>query len=689
MDTTVNHERNINTIRLLAVDAVEAAQSGHPGLPLGVSPMAYVLWTRHMRFNPANPQWAGRDRFVLSAGHGSALLYSLLYLFGYPGMTLDQLKNFRQYGSLTPGHPEWHLTDGVEVTTGPLGQGIANAVGIALAERHLAATLNRDGAPVADFHTYVIVGDGDLMEGISSEASSLAGHLKLHRLIALYDDNHISIDGSTDLAFTEDVAARYRAYGWNVEEVGDGNDIEGIDAAITRCKSVTDRPSLIRVRTTIGYGSPHRAGTAEAHGTPLGPEETKLVKQRFGFDPDKSFVVYDDVREYFAGFTARGAELEKEYVAMLDEYRKNFPDIAPLYDQWVERRLPENWRDALPKFAVGDDMATRAASGKVLDAIVPKIPMMIGGSADLTPSNNTKFKGSEDLTPANYGGRYVRYGVREHGMGGVMNGMAVTGLIPYGGTFLCFSDYMRPAIRIAALSHYPTIFVFTHDSIGLGEDGPTHQPVEHYAALRAIPNLYFIRPADANETSFGWQIALENRDNPIAFALSRQKLPTLAGTDQGGALKGAYVLIDAEQPDIIIAATGSEVHVAVDAAKILVSHNVSPRIVSMPCWEIFEEQSEEYREEVFPFAVPVIGVEAGVEMGWQGYADGFVGMKRYGTSAPGEVAMDKFCFTAEHVADRAMGLLAEIVSFREVVQNRLESEMMEEMNDEQSAPDEA
>jgi transketolase len=678
LDTTVNHERNINTIRLLAVDAVEAAKSGHPGLPLDAAPMAYTLWTRHLRFNPADPQWPNRDRFVLSAGHGSALLYSLLYLFGYPGMTLDQLKNFRQYGSITPGHPEYHLTAGIEVTTGPLGQGISNAVGIALAERHLAATLNRDGFPVVDFRTYVIASDGDLMEGISSEASSLAGHLKLNRLIVFYDDNNISIDGDTNLAFTEDVSARYRAYGWNVEEVADGNDFEAINAAIERCKAIEDRPSMIRVRTIIGFGSPNKAGTADVHGSALGPDETKLVKQRFGFDPEKSFVVYDDVMAYFRGFAERGAAMQGEYEEMVGRYRSAHSDIAAEYDRWRDGRLPDGWETALPTFAVGDDMATRAASGKVLDAIAPKIPLMIGGSADLTPSNNTKFKGSEDLTPSNYGGRYIHYGVREHAMGAMMNGMAVTGLIPYGGTFLCFSDYMRPAIRLAALSSYPTIFVFTHDSIGLGEDGPTHQPVEHYAALRAIPNLHFIRPADANETACAWRIALEDRDRPVAFALTRQKVPTLAGTDSGGALRGAYVLVDAEDPDIIIAATGSEVHVAVEASKILATHNVAARIVSMPCFSIFELQTDEYKESIFPFAVPVIGVEAGVEMGWQGYADGFVGMRRFGASAPGEVVLDKFCFTPSHVAERSMELLAEIVSFREVVQNRLETEMMDD-----------
>lgn len=673
----MNHERNINTIRLLAVDAVEAAKSGHPGLPLGAAPMAYTLWTRHLRFNPESPNWPGRDRFVLSAGHGSALLYSLLYLFGYPGMTLDQLRNFRQYGSITPGHPEWGLTAGVEVTTGPLGQGVANAVGIALAERHLAARLNREGFPVIDFHTYVLASDGDLMEGVSAEASSIAGHLKLNRLIVLYDDNNISIDGPTDLAFSEDVAMRYRAYGWNVLEVGDGNDIEAIDDAIKRCKE-SDRPSLIKIRTVIGFGAPNKAGTADVHGSPLGPDETRQVKERFGFDPQQTFVVHDDVAAYFQSFRERGMELERAHSEMIDRYREAHPDAAALYDLWCTRKLPDGWYDTLPRFAEGDDMPTRQSSGKVLDAIAPKMPLMIGGSADLTPSNNTKFKGSEDLTTSNYGGRYIRYGVREHAMGSVMNGMAATGLIPYGGTFLCFSDYMRPAIRLAALSGYPSIFIFTHDSIGLGEDGPTHQPVEHYAALRAIPNLRFIRPADANETSYAWQIALENRDGPTAIALTRQKVPTLPGTESGGALRGAYILSDAEQIDVIIAASGSEVSVALEAAKILTVHTIGVRVVSMPSWSIFEEQGDDYRDEVFPFSIPVVGVEAGVEMGWQAYADAFVGMKRFGASAPGEVLTDKFCFTPSYIAERVMELLAEVVAFREVVQRRMEAEDAQE-----------
>jgi transketolase len=656
----MDHTRNINTIRLLAVDMVEAANSGHPGLPLGAAPMAYALWTRHLRFNPHSPRWPGRDRFVLSAGHGSALLYALLHLFDFPEMTIEELKRFRQIESKTPGHPESWVTPGVEVTTGPLGQGLANAVGIAIAERHLAATLNRDGFPVVDFHTYVIASDGDLMEGVTSEACSLAGHLKLGRLIVLYDDNNISIDGSTDLAFTEDVSARYRSYGWNVDEVADGNDLEAIDAAITRCRAVEDRPSLIHVRTIIGYGAPTKANSAEVHGSALGAEELAKTKEFFGFDPKESFVVGDDVRAFFVENAKRGEKLEQEYNEMIERYRQTHSDLAAIYDAWVDRALPAEWPAMVPRFKVGEDMATRASSGKVLDAIAPKLPLLIGGSADLTPSNNTKFKGSEDLTPANYGGRYIRYGVREHGMGSIMNGMAATGLRPYAGTFLTFSDYMRPAIRMAALSRYPTIFVFTHDSIGLGEDGPTHQPVEHYAALRAIPNLTFIRPADANETAFAWQIALDNKQGPTALALTRQKVPTLAGTENGGALRGGYIVSDSVDPIIVLAATGSEVSLAVAAQKLLGEQGVSARVVSLPCWSLFEQQEPEYREEVIPIGLPVLGIEAGVELGWERYAFAFVGMTGYGLSGKDTDVMKHFGFTPEHVADRAVYLIEEL-----------------------------
>lgn len=653
----MNHQRNIDTIRLLAADMVEAASSGHPGLPLGAAPMAYALWTRHLRFNPENPAWAGRDRFVLSAGHGSALLYALLHVFGYPKMSLEQLRRFRQIGSLTPGHPEYHLTPGVEVSTGPLGQGISNAVGIALAERHLAATFSREGFPVADFRTFVLASDGDLMEGVSSEASSLAGHLRLARLVVLYDDNNISIDGSTDLAFTEDVGARYRAYGWHVDEVADGNDVDAIDAAIARATSQSERPTLIRVRTVIGYGAPTKANTAEVHGSALGAGELRKVKEAFGFDPDRTFVVEDEVRDFFNGYAARGVELEAQWIEQLEVYRQEHADIAEDFDAYLEGRLPDLWRDSLPRFAVGDDMATRQASGKVLDAIAPQITTIVGGSADLTPSNNTRFKGVEDMAPPKYSGRYIRYGVREHAMGSIMNGMAATGLIPYAGTFLTFSDYMRGAIRLAALSGHGVIYVFTHDSIGLGEDGPTHQPIEHVAALRTIPNLVLFRPADANETAFAWRAAIERRDGPTALALTRQKVPTLAGTEEGGTLRGAYILADIDEPDLIIAASGSEVHLAVEAARALETDGIAVRVVSMPSWEIFEQQDDEYRDAVFPDYVPVLGVEAGVSFGWERYADDCLCIERFGMSAPAEDVFKEFGFTAENVANRARRLL--------------------------------
>lgn len=659
----MNHERNINTIRLLAVDAVEKATSGHPGLPLGAAPMAYAVWTEHLRFNPEHPDWANRDRFVLSAGHGSALLYSLLYVFGYPGMTLDQLKNFRQYGSLTPGHPEYGLTKGVEVTTGPLGQGIANAAGIALAERYLGAMFNREGFDVVDFHTYVIASDGDLMEGVSSEVSSLAGHMKLNKLIVLYDDNHISIDGSTDLAFTEDVAARYRAYGWNVEEISDGNDFKAISEAVERCKAQTDGPSLIRVRTVIGYGAPHKAGTAEVHGSPLGTEELNAVTTAFGFDPNNPFTVEDEARKFFEEIARKGAESEAKYNEMVERYKREHPDVADTFEAWRQKSVPGGWTDALPTFSVGEEMATRSASGKVLDAIASHLPLMVGGSADLTPSNNTKFKGSENMSAENPSGRYIHYGVREHAMGAMMNGMVVTGLLPYGGTFLTFSDYMRPAIRLAALSGYPTIFVFTHDSIGLGEDGPTHQPIEHYAALRVIPHLRFIRPADANETAAAWRLAIEHRTGPTALALTRQKLPVLPGTDGGGAMRGAYILHDVEGPAIVLVATGSEVSLALNAADILAEEGVLARVVSMPCWEVFEEQDEDYKSRVLETGLPSMGIEAGVGQGWERYVDYFIGIDQFGASAPGEVVMEKFGFTPENVAKEAMRVLRERAEF--------------------------
>ncbi len=654
----MNHQRNIDTIRILAADMVETANSGHPGMPLGAAPMAYTLWTRHMKFNPANPGWINRDRFVLSAGHGSALLYALLHLFEYPGMTMEELRTFRQIGSLTPGHPEYGLTDGVEVTTGPLGQGISNAVGIALAERHLAVKFNRDGFPVIDFHTYVIASDGDLMEGISSEACSLAGHLGLDRLIVLYDDNNISIDGSTELAFTEDVTQRYSSYGWNVVDVNDGNDIEGIDRALTQCKRSKSGPCLIRVKTVIGYGAPTKAGTPFVHGSPLGADELTEVKKFYGFDPEQSFVIEDDVRQEFSAIAAPGAELEHEYEKLIERYHAEHKELAETFDLWRSGRFPDNWKNLFPTFETGTSTATRAASGDVLDAIAPHIWQMIGGSADLSPSNKTQFKGSTHITEENYGVRYIHYGVREHAMGAIMNGMAVTGLIPYGGTFLTFSDYMRPTIRLAALSGYGSIFVFTHDSVALGEDGPTHQPIEHYAVLRAIPNLRFIRPADANETAYAWQAAIEHREGPTALSLTRQNLPTLPGTENGGLLRGAYPLIDTDNPDLILVATGSEVRLAVEASATLKDEGYSVGVVSMPCWELFEMESDEYREEIFPTDVPVLGVESGISMGWERYTDYFIGIDRFGMSGPGDEVMKELGINLENILTTAREMIA-------------------------------
>ncbi len=660
----MNHQRNVDTIRMLAVDMVETAASGHPGLPLGAAPMAYALWTRHLRFNPLDPAWPNRDRFVLSAGHGSALLYSLLHLFGVRELTMEQLQRFRQLGSITPGHPEYRLTPGVEVTTGPLGQGISNAVGIALAERHLAARINRPEFPVVDFRTFVIASDGDMMEGVSSEASSLAGHLRLGKLVVLYDDNRISIDGSTSLAFTEDVGKRYDAYGWQVLVVEDGNDVDAVDEALTAATLEHGRPTLIRVRTTIGYGAPDKEGTAAVHGSPLGAEELRRTKEFYGFDPDRSFVVEDDVRRAFEEFARAGAVDEQRHADLLAEFRRDHRDASRDYDAWVSGTLPAELSNTRPTFETGTSMATRKASGAALASLTPVIPFLIGGSADLTPSNDTKVRSSEDVEPGHYGGRYIHFGVREHAMGAIMNGMAVTGLVPYGGTFLIFSDYMRPAIRLAALSGYGSIFVFTHDSIALGEDGPTHQPVEQLASLRAIPNLWVFRPADANETAVAWQMAVERRNAPTAIALTRQGVPVLDGTDGDSARRGGYVLRDVDPElsdiDVVLVATGSEVHIALDAADILLGNDIHARVVSLPCMELLHEQDPEYVMELFPIAVPVVSIEAGVELGWNGLSDLHVGMSSFGASAPLADVLEHFGITPEHVAGKARELVEEI-----------------------------
>jgi len=655
----------VQTVRFLSMEAVQKANAGHPGMPMGMAAAAYVLWMRHIKFNPANPRWHNRDRFVLSGGHGCMLLYSLLYLTGYD-MSLDDLKNFRQWGSRTPGHPEYAPDHGIEATTGPLGQGISNAVGMAISQKYLANYFNRDGFPVVDYKIYVIVGDGDLQEGVTSEASSLAGHLGLDNLIVIYDDNHISIDGPTDLSFTEDRAKRYEAYNWYVQEVtGDGNDMATFEKTLENAEKQTGKPSIIKLRTHIAYGSPNKQDTAEAHGSPLGEDEIKLIKQKFGWDPDKSFYVPQKVLEHTRKAIDRGKQTESAWNKMFDEYAKKYPVLAKEFHDAAEGRLPVNIEELLPKFEPAKPLATRQASGKVLDALMPKLPLILGGSADLTPSNNTRWAGAVDFQKDARHGRYIRYGIREHAMGAIMNGICVSRLLrAFGGTFLVFSDYMRGAVRVAAMSRYPTIFVWTHDSIGIGEDGPTHQPVEHFAALRAIPNLLVIRPADANETAQAWKFILEYRDGPVALLLTRQGIPVLDQAKYPSAenlVKGAYVLVQPKKPDVVLLATGSEVCVALGAAEKLVAEGISAQVVSMPCWELFERQSQDYKDSVIPTSVKArVGIEAGVELGWHkwlGPEGIFIGMSTFGTSAPAKVCFEKFGFTPDKVIAAAKQLL--------------------------------
>jgi len=651
----------IQTIRFLSVDGVQKAKAGHPGMPMGMAAAAYSLWMKHLRFNPSSPKWLNRDRFVLSAGHGSMLIYSLLHLCGYD-VPLEELMQFRQWGSITPGHPEYGETPGVEVTTGPLGQGLANAVGMAIAEKYLAARYNRPGFDLFDYKMYVICGDGCLQEGVASEASSLAGHLGLDNLIVIYDDNYITIDGETSLSFTEDRAKRYEAYGWYVQVVGgDGTDMVALERALENAKAHKGRPSMIQFRSHIGFGSPNFQDTHTAHGAPLGEEEVKLMKKNFGWDPEKSFVVPQGVREHMAAAGKRGADMESQWQEMFARYEAQYPELAGELRRALDGRPAVDIDSLLPAFDASKPLATRQASGKVLDALMPHMPLVIGGSADLTPSNNTRYKGVEDFQKDNRTGRYIRYGVREHAMGAVMNGMAVSGLVvPYGGTFMAFADYMRGAVRVAALSGYPTIFVFTHDSIGLGEDGPTHQPVEQLASLRAIPKLLVIRPADANETAQAWKYALEHRDRPVVLALTRQGLPVLDQTKYPSAanlVRGAYVLVKADRPDLVLIGTGSEVQLALGAAEKLAAAGKRAQVVSMPSWELFQEQDEAYRAEVLPAGVPRVAVEAGIEQGWHKYigCNGrFVGMNGFGKSAPYKTCFENFGITAEAVARAAM-----------------------------------
>ncbi len=673
---------SINTIRFLSVDGVEKADSGHPGLPMGAAPMAYVLWTRFLKYNPTNPGWEDRDRFVLSAGHGSMLLYSLLYLTGYD-LPLEQIKQFRQWGSRTPGHPERGLTLGVEVTTGPLGQGFANSVGMAIAEDYLAARYNRPGHQIVNHYSYALVSDGDLMEGVSSEAASLAGHLKLGKLICLYDDNHITLSAATDITFTEDCAKRFEAYGWHTQTVENGNDLEAIDRALRAAQAETELPSLILVRTHIGYGSPNKQDTFEAHGSPLGEEEVKLTKQALGWSLDPPFYIPDKALAHFRLALEKGKHAEAEWNARMSAYSKAFPTLASEFQQGLAGELPKGWDTDVPIFpADPKGMATRVASGKVLNSIDPKLPSLIGGSADLDPSTHTALKAMGDFENPRvtagdrqgsvgggwrYTGRNLHFGVREHAMGSIANGLAVHGgVIPFAATFLIFSDYMRPPIRLAALMEQRVIFVFTHDSIALGQDGPTHQPIEQLASLRAIPNLIVIRPCDANETAVAWRVAIEMRDRPVALVLTRQDVPTL---DRGqfaaaeGLRRGAYVLADAPKgkPDIILIGTGSEVSLIVAACHKLTAKEINVRIVSMPSWELFDAQPQGYRDAVLPPSVSArLAVEAGATQGWCKYVGGkgdVIGVDRFGASAPGEVMMREYGFTVENICERAMELV--------------------------------
>ena len=656
----------VNTIRTLAMDAVQKANSGHPGLPMGTAAMAYVLWTRILKHNPANPDWPDRDRFILSAGHGSTLLYSLLHLTGYD-LPLEELKNFRQWGSRTPGHPEYGLTPGVETTTGPLGQGFGNGVGMAIAERYLAAYFNRPSHEIVNHTIYAIVSDGDLMEGIASEAASLAGHLKLGNLVYLYDDNRISIEGSTDLTFTEDRALRFEAYGWHVQQV-DGNDLDEVEQAIRAAQAETERPSIIVARTHIAYGSPNKQDTAAAHGEPLGEDEVAATKEALGWPAGMTFYIPEEALAHFRQAVSQGQEWEAAWQEKFAAYEREYPDLAAAWKQAQAGELPEGWDADIPTFETSEKgEATRNVSGIIINAIASRVPTFIGGSADLAPSTKTLIKGGGDFGPNEYGHRNLHFGVREHAMGAIMNGMAYhKGIFPYGATFLVFCDYVRPAIRLAALSELPVIYVFTHDSIGLGEDGPTHQPVEHLASLRTIPNLVVLRPADANETAVAWRVALSRRDGPVALALTRQAVPTYdraAFASAEGVARGGYILADAGdgKPDVILIATGSEVQLAMGARQSLAEQGVQARVVNLPSWELFDAQPQAYRDEVLPPSLKArLAIEAGVTLGWERYvgdAGRVIGLNRYGASAPYKTIFEYLGFTVENVVQQTLNLL--------------------------------
>ncbi len=658
---------SINTLRALAMDAVQNANSGHPGMPMGMADVAYVLWTRYLKHNPKNPQWPNRDRFVLSAGHGSMLLYSLLYLTGYP-LSMEDIKQFRQWGSKTPGHPEYEPKLGIETTTGPLGQGFANGVGMAVAQAHLASQFNRPGYPIFDHYVYAVVSDGDLMEGISHEAASFAGHQQLDRLIYFYDDNEISIEGDTDITFTEDVPARFRAYGWHVQEI-DGHDVDAIDAAIKQAQRLEGQPHLIVCHTHIAYGSPNKQDSEKAHGSPLGQEEVRVTKEALGWPSQEPFYVPEEVLISYRVAKSQGEQKEAAWREMLTNYAKAYPEETERLERLLSEQLPAGWEAALPEFTPEDaPLATRAASGAALRALASVIPELMGGSADLAPSNKTYLPGLPEFQPGVREGRNFRFGVREHGMGGILNGMALYGgLQVYGGTFTVFSDYMRPAVRLAALMKAPVIYVWTHDSVFVGEDGPTHEPVEHVMSLRAIPDLIVLRPGDANEVAAAWRVALHH-DGPVALILSRQKLPIFEETRvqaMEGVSRGAYVLRDSplDRTDLILIATGSEVHLITEAQRILAERRIGARVVSMPSWELFEQQSVFYKLNVLLPDVPKrIAVEAGVPLGWERYVGdqgAIIGIDHFGASAPYQVIQEKFALTAERVAQRAMDLMTE------------------------------
>jgi transketolase len=659
-------QQGINTVRILAADAVQKANSGHPGTPMGLAPVGHVLWAETMNYNPQNPKWANRDRFILSCGHACMLQYSFLYLTGYP-ITLDDIKKFRQLHSITAGHPEYGLLPGIEVTTGPLGQGFANGVGFAIAQKYMATRYNKPGFDIFDYKIYAICSDGDLMEGITSEAASIAGHLKLGNMIYLYDDNHISIEGDTDLTFDEDVAKRFEAYGWHVQELPDGNDLSALSAAIKNAQKETGRPSLIKVRTHIGYGSPNKQDTAAAHGSALGEAEVKLVKENFGFDPDKHFVVPDDVLKYYREAGKKGIAKEKDWNDLYKKYKEKYAELANEYESLSGGKLPEGWKEKLPVFKAGEEVATRKASGKVLNAIADFLPNLIGGSADLAPSTDTNLEKYKSFSATNREGRNFHFGIREHAMGAILNGMALSKFtIPYGATFLVFSDYMRPPIRLAAIMKIRPIFIFTHDSIALGEDGTTHQPVEQLIGLRSVPDITVIRPADANETVQAWRVAIEHSGGPVALILTRQKIPVIDQEKYTKAVeleKGAYILSEPKtKPDIILIGTGSEVQLLLAAQQKLKEQNIAARVVSMPSWELFEKQDKVYKEKVFPKSLRKrLAVEAGSPLGWHKYVTDegdVIGIDRFGESAPGEEVMKEYGFTVENVVKRAKALIS-------------------------------